>query len=188
MRNFIVALILVMVVVSGSFQANAQSFEDPTLPENEIKLNIINTIFIGSLELGYEYFLDRNQSIGFGMTFMDRFAYVSDTGEELDFKSTSATLAYNYYFVSESNPSGFYVFPFLKYRSGSFTEIFDNNEIIETSLNSFIIGFGSGYKWVHNDKFALGPYISIARGFNSEVSDRFDPVEFNAGFTVGFRF
>ena len=119
---------------------------------------------------------------------MDRFAYVSDTRKEQDFKSTSATLAYNYYFVSESNPSGFYVFPFLKYRSGSFTEIFDNNQIIKTSLHSFIIGFGSGYKWVHNDKFALGPYISIARGFNSEVSDRFDPVEFNAGFTVGFRF
>jgi hypothetical protein len=113
---------------------------------------------------------------------------VSDSGEGQDFKSTSVTLAYNYYFVTESNPSGIYVFPFLKYRGGSFTEKFDNNDIEETSLNSFIIGFGGGYKWVHNDKFALGPYVSIARGFNSEVSDRFDPVEFNAGFSVGFRF
>ncbi|WP_339923242.1 DUF3575 domain-containing protein [uncultured Cyclobacterium sp.] len=188
MKNFIGALVLVVVVGLGSFQANAQTIEDPRLPENEVKLNIFNTIFIGSLELGYEHFLDRNQSIGFGMTFMDRFAYVSDSGDGQDFKSTSATLAYNYYFVTESNPSGFYVFPFLKYRSGTFTEVLEDDQIIETSLNSFIIGFGGGYKWVHNDKFALGPYVSIARGFNNEVSDRFDPVEFNAGFTVGFRF
>lgn len=186
MKNFIGALLL--LVFFGSIQAKAQSLENPGLPKNEVKLNIFNTIINGSLELGYEHFLDQNQSIGFGMTFMDRFAYVGDGGDGKDFQATSATLSYNYYFVTESNPSGIYVFPFLKYKGGSFTEVLEDVGTVETSMNSFIIGFGAGYKWVHNDKFALGPYVSLARGFNDEVSDRFEPVEFNGGFTIGFRF
>jgi len=188
MKNFIYVLLVVVFIASGSFTATAQSFEDPQLPENEIKLNIVNTILIGSLELGYEHFLDINQSIGFGLTFMDRFAYVSDRGDGQDFNATSVVVSYNYYFVTENNPSGFYVFPFLKYRGGTFIEEFDSEPTLETSLNSLFIGFGAGYKWVHNDKFALGPFISIARGFSEEVTDEFKPVEFNAGFTVGFRF
>jgi hypothetical protein len=188
MKNFICTLFVVVFIASGSFKATAQSIEDSQFQQNELKLNIVNTILIGSLEIGYEHFFDMNQSIGIGVTFMDRFAYASDRGEGQDFNATSVMVAYNYYFVSENDPSGFYVFPFLKYRGGTFLEDFGNNTTIETSLNSFIIGFGSGFKWVHNDKFALGPFISIARGFSDEVSDRFEPVEFNAGFTVGFRF
>lgn len=188
MKNFIYALLVIVFIATGSFTASAQSIEDPQFQQHELKLNIVNTILIGSLELGYEHFIDMNQSIGFGLNFMDRFAYASDRGEGQDFNATSVMVAYNYYFVSENAPSGFYVFPFLKYRGGTFLEEFGSNPAIETSLNSFIIGFGSGFKWVHNDKFALGPFISIARGFSEEVSNRFEPVEFNAGFTVGFRF
>lgn len=168
--------------------AYSQSPIYPISPANEVKINIANTIIIGSLELGYEHFLDQNQSLGAEVMFMDRFAYASDRGDGQNFKATSLVLAYNYYFVTETDPSGFYVHPFLKYRDGTFTEVDENSTVQVTDMNSFIIGFGVGYKWVHNEKFALGPYVTIARGFNEEVSDRFDPVEFNAGFSVGFRF
>ncbi len=168
--------------------AYAQRPMDPISPANEVKINIVNTIVIGSLELGYERLLDQNQAIGVEVMFMDRFSYVSDSGEGQDFKATSLMLSYNYYFVTATDPSGFYVHPFMKYRGGTFSEVGENNTVQEIDLNSFMIGFGAGYKWVHNEKFALGPYVNIARGFNEEVSDRFDPVEFNAGFSIGFRF
>ena len=62
MKNFIGALLL--VVFFGSIQVKAQTLESPGLPQNEVKLNIFNTIINGSLELGYEHFLDQNQSQG----------------------------------------------------------------------------------------------------------------------------
>jgi len=188
MRHVKLTLVFIAMIGMACQPAFSQNLTDPTLPENEVKINIVNTIVIGSLELGYERFLDQNQSLGLELMFMDRFSYISDSGEGEEFNATSFMLSYNYYFVTASDPSGFYVLPFLKYRNGTFSETGENNQLIETNLNSFMIGFGAGYKWVHNDKFALGPYVNIARGFNSDVSDRFDPVEFNAGFSIGFRF
>ncbi|MEX2568050.1 MAG: DUF3575 domain-containing protein [Cyclobacteriaceae bacterium] len=187
MNKALYSISLASLFTLAFFTAQAQILEDRQLPSNEIKINIANTIIVGSLELGYEYFLDQNQSIGVEVMFMDRFSYVPDSDDDRDFNATSVMLSYNYYFVTAADPSGFYVLPFIKYRGGTFTEVIED-ETMEIDLNSFIIGFGTGYKWVHNDKFALGPYINIARGFNSEVSDRFAPVEVNAGFSVGFRF
>ncbi|MEX2512361.1 MAG: DUF3575 domain-containing protein [Cyclobacteriaceae bacterium] len=187
MNKVISSFALITGLMGFLFTAQAQVLEDRKLPSNEIKINIANTIIVGSLELGYEYFIDQNQSIGLEVMFMDRFAYISDSDDDKDFNATSVMLSYNYYFVIAIDPSGFYVLPFLKYRGGTFTEIIDE-ETMETNLNSIMIGFGTGYKWVHNDKFVLGPYVNIARGFNSEVSERFAPVEVNAGFSIGFRF
>jgi hypothetical protein len=178
-----VFLLGLMVLAIG---AHAQM--QPELPKNEVKLNIFNTIIIGSLELGYEHFIDQNQSLGVEIMFFDRFSYYSTTEEGRSFDATSAVISYNYYFVSEMEQSGFYLSPFLKYRGGAFTEIGEDDQILETTMNSFMIGIGAGYKWVHNEKFAVGPYVNIARGFNNEVTDRFSPVEFNAGFSIGYRF
>lgn len=176
---------LTLAALLLGFSSFAQT-DEVNRPTSEVKINILNTIVIGSLELGYEYYIDQNQSLSLEGHFFDRFSYVSGDGKSFD--ATSVLLAYNYYFVSEDQPSGLYVTPFIKYRGGTFTEIDENDQSVETSLNSFIIGFGGGYKWVHNNKFSLGPYVNIARGFNNDVSERFSAVEVNAGFSVGFKF
>jgi hypothetical protein len=183
MKKFILWVLLMGIMVG----AQAQMIERE-LPGNEVKLNILNTIVIGSLELGYEHFIDQNQSLGVELMFFDRFSYIPDNSEGRDFNASSFLVSYNYYFVTDNQPSGLYVSPFLKYRSGSFTELGDDDLAIETDLNSVIIGIGGGYKWVHNEKFALGPYVNIGRGFNNEVAQRFYAVEVNAGFSIGFRF
>ena len=43
-----------------SIFAKAQTYGNP---QNELKLNIANTIAIASVEIGYERFLDKNQSL-----------------------------------------------------------------------------------------------------------------------------
>ncbi|WP_158859663.1 DUF3575 domain-containing protein [Lunatibacter salilacus] len=180
--------IILLLASCVTITVNAQELPANPIPSNEVKFNIMNTIVLGSLELGYEHFIDQNQSIGAEIHLFDRFAYVSDQREGRSFDATSYLLGFNYYFVSPNRPSGFYVSPFVKYRTGTFTEVGENSQSIETELNTFIIGMGGGYKWVHNDKFALGPYVNIGRGFNEEASQRFRPVEFKAGFSIGFRF
>lgn len=178
-------IILLGVLLSGLF-ANAQS-------KNEVKVNILNTIVLASVELGYEHFLDNDQSIGVEFLINDRFSYTAEkSGGAKEFKTNSILASYNFYFgANGTSNSGYYVSPFLKYRFGDFNEkevINDAEVTLTTDMNSFIIGFGTGYKWAWNDKFAIAPYANIARNFSSAVNDRFSAIEFNAGVSIGYRF
>ncbi len=158
---------------------------------NEVKLNILNTIALGSVEIGYEYFTDSSQTQSIGVEFLinDRFGYNTQGDKGREFKTNSYAVSYNFYFVQDSDdPSAFYISPYLKYRAGDFIELDENNNIRETDMNSAIIGIGAGYKWVYNGQLALGPYVSIARGFSKEVADRFSAVELNGGISIGYRF
>lgn len=161
--------------------------------QNEVNLNIANTIAIASVEVGYERFLDTNQSVEFAVLFNDRINYHSEAGSR-KFNTNSFKLAYNFYFSGEKMGAGVFASPFLKYRTGDFEErvVIETNGSIAmkeiTDMDSFIIGLGGGYKWNFNDTFVLGPYINVGRNFSDEVKDRFSAIEFNAGFSVGYRF
>lgn len=185
MKKILLALIfLLFVVKSGHSQAAEKN--------NEIKVNIANTIAIASAEFGYERLLDFHQSIEASFLINDRMNYHSEKGSR-KFDTNSFKLGYNYYFGEEHAASGLYMNPFLKYRTGAFEE--NNNSLDEpapntiiTDMNSFIIGIGTGYKWNFNNTFILSPFINIGRNFNEEVKERFSAIEFNAGFNIGYRF
>ncbi|EJU26241.1 MULTISPECIES: DUF3575 domain-containing protein [Capnocytophaga] len=168
-------MILSIAIALVSFGAFAQTYK------NEVKLNILNVIVRPSIELGYEYYLDDNQSVDAELMFLDRFSYWPKKGGK--FSATSFKVGYNYYFDS-SDAVGFYINPFLKTRFGEYKK--DGEE--DKNLNAFIIGVGVGYTWVFNSKFVVAPYANIARGFNNEVNKEYWAVEPNAGVRLGFRF
>src|SRR5690606_17418566 len=101
--------ILGLLIFAGVFTANAQY-------KSEVKFNIANVIAIASVEIGYEYFLDDNQSIGAELHINDRFSYWEETKDKV-FDTNSFLVNYNYYFSPEEKGS-FYAYPFLKYRFG----------------------------------------------------------------------
>lgn len=73
--------ILGLLVFAGAFSAHAQY-------KSEVKFNIANVIAIESVEIGYEYFLDDNQSIGAELHINDRFSYNTEKkGKKFDTNS-----------------------------------------------------------------------------------------------------
>ena len=42
--------------------------------KNEVKINVLNAVLRPSIELGYEYYLDENQSVDAEVIFLDRFS------------------------------------------------------------------------------------------------------------------
>ncbi|MGM0944929.1 MAG: DUF3575 domain-containing protein [Bacteroidota bacterium] len=152
---------------------------------NEIKLNFLNLIALGSIEASYEKYLSEDHSLDFQVHINDRFGYNSQ-GSGKNYKTNSVQAAMNFYFGN--NPNGrFYLFPLAKLRFGDFEEPSDG-AIITTNMNAFMIGIGGGYKWELSQNFAFGPHLSISRNFSDEVTARFTRVELNAGFSLGYRF
>ncbi|MHC5310678.1 DUF3575 domain-containing protein [Myroides sp. LJL116] len=182
-------IILGLLLVGCSFSGFSQAL-------NEVKVNVLNVIVLGSVELGYEHFIDHNQSIGADLIINDRFSYHSERdSKDQKFKTSSLAFNYNYYFGGKTgaNGSGYVISPFVKYRFGNFKEnkfdtTLDQNIRVKTDMDSFIFGIGVGYKWALGDSFTISPFASIARNFSSKVNDRFSAIEFNAGLNLGYRF
>lgn len=161
---------------------NFSLFSQSGDPKNEIKFNFLNTLLVASAEVGYEYLIDNQQSIDAEFLINDRMNYQSESGNR-NFKTNSIKLGYNYYFGENYANSGLYVNPFVKYRFGDFVDATST-----VDMNAFILGAGIGYKWNQSDKFVFGPYANIARNFGEETKNRFQSIEFNAGFSIGYRF
>lgn len=170
--------ILLLVLLFVSFSNAQEGF-----PNNEVKFNIFNTFIIKSVEIGYERILDFHQSVEFQIFFNDRKNYQTENSNR-QFKTNSIKLGYNYYFGEYNACSGLYVNPFVKFRFGKFVET--GQETVD--MNAFILGIGAGYKWNFNNKFIIGPFIDVARNFGEESTSRFQGIEFNTGFYIGYRF
>ncbi len=170
--------ITLLFLVFNLFQMEAQE-----LPKNEVKWNIAGTIVFASVEVGYEYFLDNHQSVGAEVLIND--VYNFSAGRQVkDFNTNSIQFSYQYY--TGDDASEFVISPMVKFRFGDYQKSADFPVI---DMTSFILGIGLGYKWNLNDKFVFGPYATIGRNFSQTVNDEFDiPVEFTAGFGIGYRF
>ncbi len=183
---FTLTLLLGILSMSQAQQVLSSSSGISRDFSNEVKVNFLNLIVLGSVEVGYEKYLSESHSLDFQVLINDRFGYNSERkGKE--YKTNSIQTSMNFYFGNK--PSGrFYLFPFAKIRFGDFEEKNDAGQIITTDMSAFIFGAGLGYKWEVSENFAFGPYASIARGFSNEVADKFTRVEPNAGFSFGYRF
>lgn len=186
-------LLFYTAAILFTFNVSAQEF-----PNNEVKLNIAGVIAFASVEVGYEYFFDYNQSIDAEILINDRINFYDETSTN-KFNTNSVKLGYNFYFGTENPGSGLYFNPFVKYRFGDFEEEMDTTlidpfpgepfpPIIKTDMNTFIVGLGSGYKWNFTNSFVASVYGSIGRNFSEEVKERFQAIEFQAGVGIGYRF
>jgi len=183
-------LLLAVCALVGTANAQAQAL-------NEVELNIFNTIVNQSVEIGYEHFIDQDQSVGVDLLINDRFSYYGQNKKANKFKqfnTNAIAVNYSFYFGGKEgeHASGFYAQPFLKYRFGDYEHDVEIAQSVyerqKVDMNSFIIGVGAGYKLVKNDAFTVSPFVNIGRNFNQDVADEFMGVELNAGINIGYRF
>lgn len=184
---------ILIIAIFSTLHLSAQEF-----PNNEIKLNIAGVIAFATVEVGYEYLFDYNQSIDVEIFINDRINFYQETDSN-KFNTNSLKLGYNFYFGTENPGSGLFFNPFVKYRFGDFEEEMDTTlidplpgepfpPIEKTDMNTFIIGLGSGYKWNFSNSFIVSLYGSLGRNFSDEVKVRFQPIEFQGGLGIGYRF
>jgi len=191
MRKSIFTIGLLLVVFSSSFAQDVISSSSSNNYagefSNEIKVNFLNLILFGTLEVGYERYLSDDHSIEFKGFINDRFSFNSE-GKGKKYKTNSVQASMNFYFGK--NPNGrFFLFPLAKVRFGDFEEPSnDGSGFKTTNMTAFILGVGGGFKWELSKNFGFGPYLGVGRNFSEDVAERFTGIEFNAGFNLGYRF
>ena len=85
---------IIACFLGGIFSSQAQKL-------NEVKWNVLNTIVNTSVELGYEHFIDTDQSVGVDLMINDRFSYYGENSKEGKYKkfnTNSVAVNYNFYF------------------------------------------------------------------------------------------
>jgi hypothetical protein len=187
MKKIILSLALILTFASAGFSQEVISRSSRSAQDfgNEIKVNFLNLIVLGSIEAGFEKFLSSDHSIDFQVHLNDRFGFNAQSDSKT-YKTNSLQASMNFYFGDNEN-GRFFLFPLAKLRFGDFEEAVDGS-IVTTNMNAFIFGAGGGYKWEFSRNFAFGPYMSVARGFSKEVGERFTTIELNGGFSLGYRF
>jgi outer membrane receptor for Fe3+-dicitrate len=187
MKKIILSISLILMIASAGYSQGVISSSSNTTRgdfANEVKVNFLNLIVLASVEVGYEKFLSDNHSLDVQLHINDRFGYNSQ-GDGKNYKTNAVQASVNFY-LGDGQNGRVYIYPLAKLRFGDFEEAV-NGALVTTSMNAFILGAGAGYKWEFSN-FAFGPYASVARGFSSEVADRFAAIEVNGGFSLGYRF
>jgi len=185
MKNILKVTLGLILFLSLNTELKAQSGME--IPKHEINYNLANTLIITSVEFGYEYFIDYDQSIGMKILINDRRNFKHEKSKSKN-NTHAFRLNYTYYFGQENPGSGLYIQPFLKYRMGDFKENIGDFDEKKTNMDAFIVGIGGGYQWNFSNSFVLGPFVNFGRNFSKEVKERFSAFDFNAGFNIGYRF
>lgn len=180
LKQFSWLWVLPLLFMGYTTQAQEGGLE---IPRHEVNFNIGNVLAVGSVELGYEYFLNYDQSVGVRLMINDRYNYKKERSGQ-SFHTTAFQIHYSYYFGQENPGSEFYVQPFARYRFGKFEE----RGYPDVKMDGFVIGIGGGYVWNISNSFVFGPFANIGRNFSSDVKRRFQALEYNLGVNVGYRF
>lgn len=183
-----------------SFVGFAQEEKEAITHKSELSLNVFDLVVAGTVHVGYERFLENNQSISIDGYLKDSYGYFDTAYQD---KNTVYSIrgAYNIYFSNSKQHHGFHFYPFLKLRTGkqssdySYTYYDENGNIStmiskdEEDLSGITAGFGVGHKWLFNNKITLGINGELGRELsNSFNTDYYSTVEPRFVIKFGFRF
>jgi len=172
----------------------SQEDEQVTDQKHELSTNLLDLVVAGSININYEHLLKNNQSYAVNATFFDTFGYY-DVGYIEKNTAVSLKASYILYFNKKKNHSGFFFYPFAKYRTGEITTSFgffdfgdDPNNDFTYDVSGFSVGFGIGHKWVFNNKFTLGLNGELGRTLGNNEFEDIDVLEVRFGVNFGVRF
>jgi len=173
MNKFIFSLLLLFITTSTFSQAYYNEENS-----HEVKLNIGQFLVTTTLELGYEYYLNTDTSIGGTIYF---------NGTSTDYNGNFGIGPNLRAYFGFEPKSGLFVEVFGLYYTGEDDEVSDNLSDRNYDYSIIALGLGSGYKWAtRSQKFTIELNGGLGRNINPE--DFQDDFMFRVGLSLGFRF
>ena len=196
MKKIVLFTFLLAITISFA-QEKEEIYPQDVNKKYEIKLNAFSLIVFSSLDVSYEYLLNKDSSFGVGV-----FYNFNDINDDLYYpKKFSLTPYYRWYFSETRFARGFFVegFGMLNtYEDNEYSYYYDNNgNYIDNSEplkeTDFALGISVGGKFIIKSGFTAEVYGGVGRNlFNNDNNN--NNVNFSndlitrGGISLGYRF
>jgi hypothetical protein len=184
----IVLFILLFTITISFAQEKEETYPQDINKKYEVKLNAFSLIVFSSLDVSYEYLLNKDSSFGVGV-----FYNFNDVNADLYYpKKFSITPYYRWYFSETRFARGFFVEGFGMLNTYEdqdyYYDYYDNSRTIKET--DFALGVSVGGKFIIKSGFTAEIYGGVGRNlFNN---DNNSPLENDlitrGGISLGYRF
>jgi hypothetical protein len=186
----IVLFILLFTITISFAQEKEETYPQDINKKYEVKLNAFSLIVFSSLDVSYEYLLNKDSSFGVGV-----FYNFNDVNADLYYpKKFSITPYYRWYFSETRFARGFFVEGFGMLNTYEdqdyYYDYYDNSRTIKET--DFALGISVGGKFIIKSGFTAEIYGGVGRNlFNNDNNNN---VNFSndlitrGGISLGYRF
>jgi len=193
MKKIVLFIFLFATTISFA-QEKEEIYPQDVNKKYEIKLNAFSLIVFSSLDVSYEYLLNKDSSFGVGV-----FYNFNDINDDLYYpKKFSLTPYYRWYFSETRFARGFFVegFGMLNtYEDNEYSYYYDNNgNYIDNSEplkeTDFALGISVGGKFIIKSGFTAEIYGGVGRNlFNKDNNSYLEnDLITRGGISLGYRF
>lgn len=181
----IFALTLCLLTQSFRAQEKDEKYPQDINKKHELKLNAFSLIVFSSIDLSYEYLLNKDSSFGASIFFN-----FNDVNSTIYFpKKFSFTPYYRWFFSETRFARGFFVEGFGMLNSYE-DEIyfFNGNTEIKSEMN-FALGISVGGKFIIKSGFTAEVLLGVGRNLSKNNNDFLDnEIISRGGISLGYRF
>lgn len=191
-------ILLAFISLSSYAQSNENTSADtivsPILSKkNEIKVDVLNLAAFGKLGISYEYFIDKDFSVGITGMFFNKKSktddfLTDDTRTLIDYQ----LIEYMRYALSKSATNLYYIEGFVNVNGGEYKELTTRNNgtadyvlVTRNNYNDVAIGGAVGYKLYFKEGFVLDLTVGIGKNLFQENSPS---TVTRLGINLGYRF
>lgn len=191
-------ILLAFISLSSYAQSNENTSADtivsPILSKkNEIKVDVLNLAAFGKLGISYEYFIDKDFSVGITGMFFNKKSKTDDfltydTRTLIDYQ----LIEYVRYALSKSATNLYYIEGFVNVNGGEYKELTTRNNgtadyvlVTRNNYNDVAIGGAVGYKLYFKEGFVLDLTVGIGKNLFQENSPS---TVTRLGINLGYRF
>jgi hypothetical protein len=191
MKKITFLLILTLISIQFTAQEKGVTYPQDLNKKHELKLNTFNLIIFSSIDVSYEYLLNKDSSFGVGV-----FYNFNDISNDMYYpKKFSITPYYRWFFSETRYARGFFVEGFgMLNRYEEESNYYGNPSPIEKETN-FALGVSVGGKFIIHSGFTAEVYLGVGRNlFNNDNSNDSGGSVINndiisrGGLSLGYRF
>ncbi len=190
----LLALLSLSTYAQSNENTSADTIVSPILSKkNEIKVDVLNLTAFGKLGISYEYFIDKDFSVGITGMFLNKKSktddfLTDDTRTLIDYQ----LIEYVRYALSKSATNLYYIEGFVNVNGGEYKELTTRNNgtadyvlVTRNNYNDVALGGAVGYKLYFKESFVLDLTVGIGKNLFQENSPS---TVTRLGINLGYRF
>lgn len=187
MKKISVLILLLFITSLAVSQEKEEKYPQDTNKKHELKLNVFNLIVLSSMNVSYEYLLNKDASFG-----IDAFYNFNSIKSDFYYaKKFSLTPYYRWFFSDTKLARGFFVEGFGMLNTFEDEIYYFGSQSQTETVTDFALGVSVGGKFITKSNFTAEVFLGVGRNlFNNNNNDNYNnySIVSRGGISLGYRF